>query len=149
MNQRDDQLSPIDGAVTVTPSGHVARVLPPELPPSSDIPPPFTDEEKLAMLAQADQQRAQLSQRSLNLDHTDRPHFLRIVGGVETCGQDGQPWPCSAWRLMESQQRTEQLTPAGNPPAQGNIPPTLQQVVDQIGAHKVREFLDNLPDGER
>lgn len=28
----------------------------------------------------------------------DRPHFLRNVAGVETCGQDGEPWPCTEYR---------------------------------------------------
>jgi len=27
----------------------------------------------------------------------DRPHFLRNVDGVELCGQDGEPWPCTEY----------------------------------------------------
>lgn len=37
---------------------------------------------------------------SSNVDLTDRPHFAVIVEGATdtTCGQDGEPWPCSTWR---------------------------------------------------
>lgn len=44
-----------------------------------------------------------------NADKDDRPHFLRNVGGEEVCGQDGEPWPCSAWSHM-----TADDTPVGS-----------------------------------
>jgi hypothetical protein len=27
----------------------------------------------------------------------DRPHFIRVVDGVELCGQCARPWPCPAF----------------------------------------------------
>jgi hypothetical protein len=139
----DDQLSPIDGVIQVNSTGHVARVLPPEFAPDTDVPPILSDDEKLAALAVADRTRAQLAERSLNLDHADRPHFLRNVGGVETCGQDGQPWPCPTWMGMEARERDGQLAADG--PDQ--LPPVLAELVRSMGGvDKVRELLDR---GER
>lgn len=45
-----------------------------------------------------------------NLDTADRPHFLRNVDGREVCGQDGQDWPCDAYRdMLAEDQRTSGL----------------------------------------
>lgn len=51
----------------------------------------------------ADQVATVRDERSMliaNLGVDKLPHFLTNVEGVEHCGIDSEPWPCTAWRTQ-------------------------------------------------
>jgi hypothetical protein len=77
------------------------------------LPPEYAHADADAVGRVLDEQARQLAQPAGNLDVKGAPHFLRNIGGEEVCGQDGQPWPCDAWRQIGHQSaRLEGLSPA-------------------------------------
>lgn len=57
-----------------------------------------------------------------NVGLDDRPHFLTLVEGVERCGQDLEPWPCSTWR--------EHISPRLEADGQGAAPVSAEQAAE-------------------
>lgn len=109
-----------------------AGVTPPHLPPE------YAHANPDAVVRQLAEQARQLAEPAGNLDAKGAPHFLRNVNGEEVCGQDGQPWPCDAWRQIGHQSaRLEGLTPASQ------LLPTMAEAAAAAGMD-LNEFEERL-----
>lgn len=75
----------------------------PQQPPAEEDPAEAWHREETARIAELDRQAREAADalgRPSNVDAQDRPHFLKVMGDNEVCGQDGDPWPCPTWREL-------------------------------------------------
>lgn len=122
-------------------------------PPAEPEPQPFTEVESVAQpeippefvgLSDDDvqtalrEQRERLARPAGNVDIHGAPHFLRNVDGVETCGQDGKPWPCgSALAMADEQHILQGIAPAVQ------LLPTMAEAAEAAGLD-LAEFEERL-----
>lgn len=104
------------------------------------LPPVYDDDMVTSVLAQVDQQRAQLAQPAGNIDIHGAPHFQRSIDGVDVCGQCAQPWPCVGWQQISQALLVEQ---GGTNPQSGPVLLTLEEAAAAAGMDPA-EFSDRL-----
>lgn len=135
-----DQLSPI-GANQVTAEGVIVPAAP-AVPRRDDeqvsvadpqLPPQYQNEGfQETVQQQVAAARAQLAQPASNVDIHGAPHFLRNVDDVERCGQDGEDWPCTAFRGMAEEARRAQFATDAL-----SVPPTMAEAAQAAGMDPV------------
>lgn len=137
---RSDLIPDWDGTVLHDP-GPVDEPEPAPLPMPSQ--PPLTEEEQASVLEQVAAQRARLAEPPSNVDIQGAPHFARILDdGREVCGQDGESFPCAAWRKLQADQLAEQT----GEPVTEEVPPVMAEAAAALGI-SVTEFKQRLNGG--